>query len=44
MKKLLVAVSVLLAAGIACAQPPDTLKKIKDSGAVTMGVREASGA
>ena len=43
MKKLLVAVSVLLAAGIACAQTPDTLKKIKDSGAVTMGVREASG-
>ena len=26
------------------AEAPDTLKKIKDSGAVTMGVREASGA
>ena len=44
MKKLLVAVSALLAASVACAQAPDTLKKIKDSGAVTMGVREASGA
>ena len=33
-----------LAAATAVAQPIDTLKKIKDTGTVTMGVREASGA
>ncbi len=43
MKKLLLAVSTLVVAGVAFAQAPDTLKKIKDSGAVSMGVREASG-
>ena len=42
MKKTLIAVTLLAAAtGLAQA---DTLKKIKDSGAVTMGVRESSGA
>jgi glutamate/aspartate transport system substrate-binding protein len=40
MKKTLLAVAVLLAAGMAQA---DTLKKMKDSAAVTMGVRESSG-
>jgi len=44
MKKSLVAVAALLATGVALAQANDTLKKIKDSGAVTMGVRESSGA
>jgi glutamate/aspartate transport system substrate-binding protein len=38
----LLAVAALAATGAAQAQ--DTLKKIKDSGAVTMGVRESSGA
>jgi glutamate/aspartate transport system substrate-binding protein len=33
-----------LAAGSAQAQANDTLKKIKDSGSITMGVRESSGA
>lgn len=41
-KSLLVAAALLAAAGVAQAQ--DTLKKIKDSGSVTMGVRESSGA
>ncbi len=41
-KSLLVAAALLATAGVAQAQ--DTLKKIKDSGAVTMGVRESSGA
>ena len=44
MKKSLIAVAALLATGVALAQANDTLKKIKDSGAVTMGVRESSGA
>jgi glutamate/aspartate transport system substrate-binding protein len=44
MKKLLIAVAALLATGVSFAQATDTLKKIKDSGAVTMGVRESSGA
>jgi len=44
MKKLLIAVATLLATGISFAQATDTLKKIKDSGTVTMGVRESSGA
>lgn len=38
-----IASALLLAAGTAAAQT-DTLKKIKDSGAVTLGVRDASGA
>ena len=33
-----------VACGAAAAQPVDTLKKIKDSGSITLGVREASGA
>lgn len=44
MKKSLMAMAALLATGVAFAQASDTLKKIKDSGAVTMGVRESSGA
>jgi len=44
MKKSLFAVAALLATGVAYAQANDTLKKIKDSGTVTMGVRESSGA
>lgn len=40
----MVAVAALLAIGAAHAQANDTLKKIKDSGSVTMGVRESSGA
>jgi glutamate/aspartate transport system substrate-binding protein len=44
MKKSLFAVAALLATGVALAQATDTLKKIKDSGTVTMGVRESSGA
>jgi len=44
MKKSLFAVAALLATGVAFAQANDTLKKIKDSGTVTMGVRESSGA
>lgn len=43
MKKTLI-VAALLTAALAQAQTTDTLKKIKDSGAVTMGVRETSGA
>lgn len=38
----LLAAAALLATGVAQAQANDTLKKIKDSGAVTMGVRESS--
>jgi len=45
MKKAWLSAAVLLAvAGMAQAQQSDTLKKIKDSGTVTMGVRESSGA
>jgi glutamate/aspartate transport system substrate-binding protein len=44
MKKLLLASSLALAFGVAHGQANDTLKKIKDSGSVTMGVRESSGA
>jgi len=44
MKKSLIAAAALLASGVALAQASDTLKKIKDSGTVTMGVRESSGA
>ena len=42
MKKSLLALAVVLACGLAHAE--DTLKKIKDSGAITLGVRESSGA
>jgi glutamate/aspartate transport system substrate-binding protein len=44
MKKSLFVAAALLAVSAAQAQTTDTLKKIKDSGAVTMGVRESSGA
>ena len=44
MKKSLLVLAATLAAFAAQAQTSDTLKKIKDSGAVTMGVRESSGA
>ena len=47
MKKSLLMSAVAVAAAFAAvgtAQAEDTLKKIKDSGAVTMGVRESSGA
>jgi glutamate/aspartate transport system substrate-binding protein len=45
MKLKLVALSVaLLATGGAFAQGTDTLAKVKASGVVTMGVRDASGA
>jgi glutamate/aspartate transport system substrate-binding protein len=44
MKKTLLAAAALLAVSTAMAQANDTLKKIKDSGRVTMGVRESSGA
>ena len=44
MKKSLIAIAALLATGVVFAQATDTLKKIKDSGTVTMGVRESSGA
>ncbi|MCZ8073664.1 amino acid ABC transporter substrate-binding protein [Paucibacter aquatile] len=42
-KKSLLALALLAAAGLSQAQAQDTLKKIKDSGSVTMGVRESSG-
>ncbi len=44
MKKTLIAIAAVAAALTAQAQTTDTLKKIKDSGSVTMGVRESSGA
>ncbi|MDG5974716.1 extracellular solute-binding protein [Hydrogenophaga taeniospiralis CCUG 15921] len=44
MKKSLFVVAAMLASSAALAQSVDTLKKIKDSGSVTMGVRESSGA
>ena len=45
MKKHILAFSTaLLAAGMACAQTNDTLAKIKISGSIAQGVREASGA
>lgn len=43
MKKSLFVLAALVAAGAVHAQAGDTLKKIKDSGTVTMGVRESSG-
>ncbi|RZJ84914.1 MAG: amino acid ABC transporter substrate-binding protein [Massilia sp.] len=42
MKKILI-VAALAAAGITAAHAEDTLKKVKDSGVITMGVRESSG-
>jgi len=42
MKKTLIALSALALLGTA--QAEDTLKKIKDSGSITLGVRESSGA
>jgi len=44
MKKSLLVLAALIAAGAAHAQAGDTLKKFKDSGVATMGVRESSGA
>ncbi|MDT4815096.1 Glutamate/aspartate import solute-binding protein [compost metagenome] len=44
MKKSLLIVAALVASSAAVAQTTGTLKKIKDSGSVTMGVRESSGA
>ncbi len=44
MKKSLLVAAALMAVGAAHAQATDTLAKIKSSGAVTMGVRESSGA
>ncbi len=44
MKKSLIVAAALLAVSAAQAQSSDTLKKIKDSATVTMGVRESSGA
>jgi glutamate/aspartate transport system substrate-binding protein len=44
MKKTVLAVCALAALGTAQAQSTDTLKKIKDSGSITLGVRESSGA
>jgi glutamate/aspartate transport system substrate-binding protein len=41
--KMAILSAVLISAGTAQAQTNDTLKKIKDSGSVTMGVRESSG-
>jgi glutamate/aspartate transport system substrate-binding protein len=43
MKKTLILAAALLAVGAVQAQS-DTLKKIKDSGSITLGVRESSGA
>jgi glutamate/aspartate transport system substrate-binding protein len=44
MKKSILVLAAMLACNGAMAQANDTLKKIKDSGSVTMGVRESSGA
>ncbi|MEX8520499.1 MAG: transporter substrate-binding domain-containing protein [Leptothrix sp. (in: b-proteobacteria)] len=44
MKKSLLVLATLLLMGAAAQAQTDTLKKIKDSGAVTLGVRESSGA
>ncbi len=44
MKKSLIVAAAFLAVSAAQAQSSDTLKKIKDSSTVTMGVRESSGA
>jgi glutamate/aspartate transport system substrate-binding protein len=44
MKKSLLVLAAFAALGSAQAQTTDTLKKIKDSGTITLGVRESSGA
>ncbi len=44
MKKTVLALVALAALGTAQAQTTDTLKKIKDTGTITLGVRESSGA
>ena len=44
MKKTLIAFAAVLATSAVVAQTTDTLKKIKDSGTITLGVRESSGA
>ncbi len=44
LRRALLAAAAVLAVGGVHAQASDTLKKIKDSGSVTMGVRESSGA
>ncbi|PXW91954.1 hypothetical protein C7444_1281, partial [Sphaerotilus hippei] len=43
-KTLNLLLSALVVTGAAQAQSTDTLKKIKDSGSITLGVRESSGA
>ncbi len=43
MKKTLIAAAALLAASTVMAQAGDTLKKIKDTGSISLGVRESSG-
>ena len=43
MKKTLIAFAAVLATSAAQAQTTDTLKKIKDSGSISLGVRESSG-
>lgn len=43
MKKTVFAVAALLAATVTVAQAQGTLQKVKDSGTITMGVRESSG-
>ena len=43
MKKTLIAFAAVLATSAAVAQTTDTLKKIKDSGSISLGVRESSG-
>jgi len=43
MKKSLLALSLLSTLGAAQAQTADTLPKVKESGSITMGVRESSG-
>lgn len=44
MKKLVMCAVLATSASVSFAQASDTLKKIKDTGSVTMGVRESSGA
>ncbi|MGI9217200.1 MAG: transporter substrate-binding domain-containing protein [Hydrogenophaga sp.] len=43
MKKTLIAFAAVLATSAVVAQTTDTLKKIKDSGSISLGVRESSG-
>jgi glutamate/aspartate transport system substrate-binding protein len=44
MKKILLTLAVAAACGTAFAQANDTIAKVKSSGAITMGVRDSSGA